>query len=184
MVDILIRPLAIEDTDKILEIQTRALRILSIGYNDRQIESLVRSQGSARYGGTRPAGSAGDEVGYVAVWEQQIVGFGLVQANLDCIAGIYVHPGFTRRGVGTQLLLALEKLSLETKVRTIYVLSSMAAVDFYRANGYELIRASGFHSDKNIWIPCMRMEKRLNNGQEDSFVDWIIASASELWAKL
>jgi putative acetyltransferase len=173
MVDILIRPLAIEDMDKILRLQTSALRILSAGYSDRQIESLVRSQGTAR--------SAGDEVGYVAVCEQQIVGFGLVQVSLECIAGIYVHPDFTRCGVGTRLLLALEKLSRSRKITTMYVLSSLAAVDFYRANGYELIRASGFHSEGNIWIPCMRMEKRLIGGLEDSFLDSMIASVTGLW---
>jgi putative acetyltransferase len=173
MLDILIRPLAIEDTDQILKLQTSALRILSAGYNSRQIESLVRSQGTAR--------SAGDELGYVAVCEQRIVGFGLVQVSLEFIAGIYVHPSFTRRGVGTKLLLALEKFSLERKVKRMHVLSSMAAVDFYRANGYELIRASGFHSEANIWIPCMRMEKRLGKGLEDSFLDSVITSVSGLW---
>jgi putative acetyltransferase len=173
MLDILIRPLAIEDMDKILKLQTSALRILSAGYSDRQIESLVRGQGAAR--------SAGDEVGYVAVCAQQMVGFGLVQVSSEYIAGIYVHPGFARRGIGTRLLLALEKLSLERKVKTMHVLSSMAAVDFYRANGYELIQADGFHSEENIWIPCMRMEKRLIVGLEDSFLDSMIASVSGVW---
>jgi hypothetical protein len=59
MGDMLIRPLVIADTDTILKIQTSALRTLSTGYNDQQIESLVRSQGTARSGGDVFDGSGG-----------------------------------------------------------------------------------------------------------------------------
>ncbi|WP_412973433.1 GNAT family N-acetyltransferase [Pseudanabaena sp. PCC 6802] len=74
---------------------------------------------------------------------------------------MYVHPNFIRRGIGSQLLEALEKIAMDRGDETINVLSSLATENFYRANGYQLIRKSGFYSEYTTWIPCVNFKKEL-----------------------
>ena len=45
-------------------------------------------------------------------------------------------------------------------------MASLSSVDFYKANGYEVIRKSGFHSEFSTWIECVNLEKRLDEMTE------------------
>ncbi|NES23229.1 MAG: GNAT family N-acetyltransferase [Symploca sp. SIO3E6] len=144
-----------KDFKKIIELQTHSLRNLSPNYNSTQIESLVRSQASAR--------SAEDEISFVAEYEHEILGFASFLKQKSQISGIYVHPSFIRQGIGTKLLELVEKIAIDGGDKAIYVTSSLSTVTFYQANGYQLIRQSGFYSEEKIWIPCINLEKQLIN---------------------
>jgi GNAT superfamily N-acetyltransferase len=143
-----------EDSEKIIELQTSSLRKLSSSYDSNQIESLVRSQASLRF--------AQAEIGFVAEHENEIVGFasGLVQPP-GIISGVYVHPNLIRQGIGTRLLKAVEKIAIDRGNEAIHVFSSLATVKFYQANGYQLIRKSGFYSETKTWIPGVILKKQL-----------------------
>jgi GNAT superfamily N-acetyltransferase len=142
-----------EDSKKILEVQANSLRNLSSSYSSIQIDSLIRGQAAVRF--------KGDEIIVVAEYENEVIGFACIAADKPSIAGVYVHPNFIRRGIGSQLLEALEKIAIERRDETINVLSSLATENFYRANGYQLIRKSGFHSERTTWIPCVNLKKEL-----------------------
>ncbi|NEP58561.1 MAG: GNAT family N-acetyltransferase [Symploca sp. SIO2G7] len=148
-----IRPSTSQDLKKIIELQTYSLRNLSPNYNTTQIESLVRSQASARL--------AENEIGLVAEHENEIIGFASFLILNSQISGVYVHPSFTRQGIGTGLLEAVEKRAIDRGYGTIYVTSSLSTVNFYRENDYQLIRQSGFYSEEKTWIPCINLEKQL-----------------------
>ena len=148
-----IRPSKPKDSKKIIELQTHSLRKLSPNYNSTQIESLVRSQASARF--------AEDEIGFVAESEQEIIGFASILIHRSRIAGVYVHPSFIRQGIGTALLKEVEKIPIDRGDAAIYVTSSISTVNFYQANGYQVIRPSGLYSEGKVWIPCMNLEKQL-----------------------
>jgi len=143
-----------EDLEKILELQASSLKLLaSKEYNARQIESLIRSQKSAR--------SKYKEIVFVAYFHSKLVGFASLSVNTPTINAIFVHPAFKRLGIGTRLLETIEHTAIEKNYRTIYVMSSLSAVDFYRAMGYEKTHKSGFWSESKTWIPCVNMQKQL-----------------------
>jgi putative acetyltransferase len=148
-----IRPLMHDDLEKILEVQSSALRTSSASYSAIQIESLVRGQASARLDP--------DEKGFVAESDHEIVGFVSFLLKRPNIAGIYVHPDFMRQGIGTQLLAYLERFIIDEGYQSIYVSSSLIAVEFYKNSGYQKVLKSGFYSEGKIWVQCEILEKHL-----------------------
>ncbi|BDA70523.1 acetyltransferase, gnat family [Calothrix sp. PCC 7716] len=142
-----------EDLDNILKLQADSLRALSPCYNSSQVESLIRSQGLARRNS--------DEIVFVAEQNSEIVGFSCLISNDSRIGGIFVHPNFIRQGIGTDLLDAIEKVAIKNQCKVIDVTSSLAAVKFYQANGYQTIRESGFFSEAAVWVPCVNLSKKL-----------------------
>ena len=151
--DIEIRLAKSEDSEDILELQANSLKILSSqDYNPRQIESLIRSQKSARFI---------NEIIFVAEGNNRLVGFASLLVHTAQIGAMFVHPDFVRQGIGTRLITAIESAAIEKRYKTIYVVSSLSAVKFYQANGYEVIGQLGLWSDNKTWIPCSNMRKQL-----------------------
>lgn len=147
-----------EDLEKVLELQSSSIKLMSSDYNPRQIESLVRSQFSARL--------RSNEIVFLASYKDELVGFACLDINSFQfggfqIGGVYVHPNFVRQGIGTQLLELIEKTAIEKGCQVISVLSSLTACNFYKARGYKVIHQSGFFSHWNVWIPCLIMKKSL-----------------------
>ena len=165
--DIHIRQSKPEDLPEILQLQADSLRTLS-SYNSTQIESLVRSQKISKF--------QFSETIFVAEYENKIVGFTYFISLWDfSLGGMFVHPSFMRRGIGTKLLNTIEQIAIEKKFRVIKVTSSLPSVDFYKANGYEVIRQSGFHSEFKTWIECVNLEKRLSGVTEiENCFQWFI----------
>jgi putative acetyltransferase len=142
-----------EDIEKVLELQSSSIRLMSPDYNPRQIESLVKSQTSARF--------HHNEILFLASYKDELVGFACLINNSFQIGGLYVHPNFLRQGIGTQLLEVIEKTAIEKGCQAISVLSSLTAINFYKARGYQGIRQSGFFSEQDVWIPCLLLNKSL-----------------------
>ncbi|TAE58888.1 MAG: GNAT family N-acetyltransferase [Nostocales cyanobacterium] len=143
-----------EDFENILALQEISLRLLiSKEYNSQQIESLIRDQRLAR---TRL-----DEIIFLAHSGSQLVGFAALLRHTPEIGAVFVHPDFIRQGIGTNLLKAVENKAIENKYKTIYVMSSLSAVNFYRSLGYERIQKSGFYSEGKIWVSSVNMKKQL-----------------------
>ncbi|HIK03707.1 MAG TPA: GNAT family N-acetyltransferase [Trichormus sp. M33_DOE_039] len=152
--DVQIRLFKPEDLEHILKIQADSLRRLSPSYSLTQIEALVNSQRSVRL--------YMNEIIVVAEYKHEIIGFASMLYRQSRISGIYVHPNFARQGIGTQILIALEKLAIQNKFKIIDVVSSLSAVKFYQENGYQIIGESGFYCQNNVWIDCVDLEKQLS----------------------
>lgn len=151
--EILIRLATSEDLDKIIEIQTNSLRVLTIPYyNSKQIESLILSQKKARFK---------NEIIFVADYDHKSIGFSSLLLNSHQIGGIYVSPDFIHQGVGSKLLKALEEAAVEKKYKVIFVSSSLSAISFYQVKGYKIVNKESFYSEGRILIPCVKMRKRL-----------------------
>ena len=143
-----------EDLEAIADLQASSISLLSSGkYNERQIKSLIKSQRSARI--------AGKEAAFIACHGSTLVGFASLLDHQPIIGAIYVHPDFTLKGIGRRLADTLEEKAIQRNHRRIYVMSSLEAVEFYRAIGYRKAYRSGFWSDGPIWIPCVYMQKQL-----------------------
>lgn len=71
----------------------------------------------------------------VALLDSEIAGFASLQDN-ETFSMLYVHPNAARRGVGSALAEAIEKLAHARGVATLTVDASDAARDFFAARGY------------------------------------------------
>ena len=154
-----IRQASFFDLRQIQQVQARSLRELSAQhYSVEQIESLVISQ-ALSYLNLLPLVSTPV---YVAVTrdthnKEKIIGAGFLSAGFSSIDGLYVHPKFSRRGVGTQLLRHLESIACQYH-RSLFVTSSMVAVPFYQKAGYSIEHSYQIQSEGHL-IDCEFMAK-------------------------
>ena len=76
-------------------------------------------------------------------------------------AGVYVRGAATRAGVGSALLRTAEAAAMAAGARSIHLDSSLAAVEFYKANGFDEV-GRGEH---RLWsgrsMACVFMRKVL-----------------------
>lgn len=84
------------------------------------------------------ASDMASRVNYLAVQDGKIVGFAQYEPP-DHIDMTYVHPDFTRKGVGRALLGALKKDATHRGVQELHTEASITARPFFEACGYELI---------------------------------------------
>ncbi|MGO8739518.1 GNAT family N-acetyltransferase [Rhodoblastus sp.] len=75
------------------------------------------------------------ELTIVALIGGEIAGFASLK-GADCLDMVYVHPAFARRGVGTVLCAAMEKLAGARKAATLTADVSDCAQGFFAARKY------------------------------------------------
>ncbi|MEL6903151.1 MAG: GNAT family N-acetyltransferase [Cyanobacteria bacterium J06606_4] len=162
--DFHIRPADAKDIPAILALQALSLRVLSAQtYSAEQIESLVRSQGAARVASF----NAGDEVIFVACLgaeasgAAQLIGVVAFIAWRSQIGGLFVHPGYVRRGVASGLMSEVELMAAQQRQRVMRVMSSLVAVPFYESMGYSrLFSRTVCFEDRPV--DCVEMAKPLD----------------------
>jgi putative acetyltransferase len=92
-----------------------------------------------------------------------IVGFSSLGINE--VNAVYVHPQYTRMGVGTLLLNAVETEAMAQNMKKLKLSASITAVPFYQARGYRVIEHS-FHTLRSaVKIKSVSMEKSLESGR-------------------
>jgi len=76
-----------------------------------------------------------ERVCLVAESENRLIGTIALEGNE--LLTFFVHPDFQTRGVGTQLLDAIEKLAISHEVTLLTCKASITAVPFYTKKGYK-----------------------------------------------
>jgi GNAT superfamily N-acetyltransferase len=147
-----------EEIESIIDLQTLAILNLHPDfrkYSRKQADSLISGQANIRrmYWEWETIIVAEDN-------NRDLAGFACLSNYGSRINGLYVHPDFMRQGVGTQLLIEIERIGIERGIRTLWVMSSIEATDFYKKNGYTIHRNDGFSKDFE-WIPCQLIKKEL-----------------------
>jgi putative acetyltransferase len=104
---------------------------------------------------------ASDEVLFVAEDNNStIIGFSSFDKNGD-INAVYVHPDYIRKGVGKQLLNAVETEALVHKFKKLQISASITAIHFYKSQSYKFIKYSSHILHSGVTIPCALMGKTL-----------------------
>jgi len=98
----------------------------------------------------------------VALVEKEVAGFATLEGN-ETIEMLYVHPDFSRQGVGATLLDALEKLAAARGTTTLEVEASDAARDFFAKRGFTAQSRNTVEIDGE-WLGRTRMTKALVKG--------------------
>jgi len=106
------------------------------------------------------------EIFYIAVAESdgkcEVLGFASHNVSADQHrTAVYVRGKVSRRGVGAALFRAAEAVALTRGATSIHVDASLAAVEFYRAQGFREVS----RGDHQLWsgrmMPCVFMRKDL-----------------------
>jgi N-acetylglutamate synthase-like GNAT family acetyltransferase len=149
-----------QEIESIIDLQTLALLNPHSDfrkYSTKQVDALVKGQAQMRRLCSQY--SQLETIVVAEDYNRDLAGFACL-SNFNKINGVYVHPDFMRRGIGAQLLTEIERIVINRKIKTIWVLSSIEATDFYRKNGYAIQRNNGFYKGLE-WIPCQLMKKEL-----------------------
>ena len=84
---------------------------------------------------------------FVAESGGEVVGFGSLDIGFECsvcargtVHLLYVHKDCQRKGVGREILKALENYAQETAVSELSVYASITAKPFFSAMGYRFVR--------------------------------------------
>jgi len=94
----------------------------------------------------------------VALQDNMIVGVGSLKENE--ITALYISASFIGKGIGKEILKALEIIARAKSVKIIGLHSSTTACGFYTKYGYKRVKDS-FHVIDGKNIPCIVMEKSL-----------------------
>ena len=143
-------------------------KMLSCHYTQDEVEHLLSLQSRRTYASlmsnghciVAEDGSTGD-----------ILAFGCMGkcSSDDFTAGcdhelhkLYVAPSVSRRGLGSELYLELERRVVSQGGRGIGVISTLNAVPFYQARGFEVTVEDGVVHFGERPFECKYLEKRLN----------------------
>jgi len=139
-----IRPGTPADAEAVLEAHNAAIEELGAAvYDDEQVAAWSAGHSPDDY-----EFDADDRYVVVAEIDGAVRGFGslsyhpgehLTAAVDGEVTGMYVHPEVAGEGVGTALLEHLETRARERELGALGMWSSMNAVPFYEAQGYERV---------------------------------------------
>ncbi|OKH28051.1 GNAT family N-acetyltransferase [Chroogloeocystis siderophila] len=156
--DITVRKARQEDAEAICHVHCVSVRTLCANnYTPEQIEAWI---GSSEPENFRKALLERGEIVFVAEIAGAIAGFSSLFKNE--IYAVYVHPDYTRRGVGTRLLNAVEKEAIFQHITKLKLIASTTSEPFYQAHGYQVLERSFHALSSGTQIPCVYMEKLLN----------------------
>jgi putative acetyltransferase len=102
-----------------------------------------------------------NEYRLIAEIDRQVVGIGALAFENSELRACYVAPAAGRRGVGSALVLEIERAARERGLSALELDSSITAEAFYRKQGYEA-RERGEHILRNgPRMACVKMRKSL-----------------------
>jgi putative acetyltransferase len=147
----------IEDTLKISEVHSASIQCLCQNdYDLEKIESWISLLNPTIY-----EQALLEKILIVAELKNQIVGFGILDFVNSELSAVYVHPSFSRQGVGKEILLNLEVLAVGKGVEELILYSTVNAVKFYEHYGYLEEYKTVFNLRNGTSLSCTKMHKQL-----------------------
>jgi putative acetyltransferase len=152
------------DAERIAAAHLDSIRSLGARYYD---SGIVQEWGANIQPAMYTAAMAEGELFFVALDAQarelDVLGFSSthIHDGRHRIA-VYVRGRAARRGVGSALFREAELAARAHGATSIHVDASLAAVDFYRANGFERIRRGEHRLRSGLMMPCVFMRKPLD----------------------
>jgi putative acetyltransferase len=158
-----VRRAELADIDDIAAAHLDSIR--SIGA--RYYEPAIVSDWSARVqGDLYVRAMAAGEVFFVAVGElgeeREVLGFSSHRIDgQEHRTGVYVRDRAARLGIGSALFRSAEAAAMRAGATSIHVAASLAAVEFYRANGFEEVARGQHRLASGRPMACVFMRKNL-----------------------
>ncbi|HNT77774.1 MAG TPA: GNAT family N-acetyltransferase [Anaerolineae bacterium] len=150
----IIRSFEPEDAEGLSQLIIQNLRqVNSQDYSTEAIEALIPS-----YTPEKLIELAGQQLTLVSVMGDEVVG----TATLDCdrVRNVFVEVALHQKGIGRELMLAIEDHARQRRFKKLFLLSGLSAQGFYQKLGYTIVKR--FDNDLNgIPLPVVQMEKDL-----------------------
>lgn len=154
---LIIRKAEPEDCPSIAHVHSDAVRAISTGlYTPEEIEAWAVPRTPESY-----QQSILTKEFYVAVEDDVMVGFGVLNQESREIEAVYVSPDVLRRGVGLMILGQLEERARVLGLEVLSLNASLNAVGFYQRAGYLGQHESKYRLSSGVEISCIPMVKRL-----------------------
>jgi putative acetyltransferase len=151
-----LRPFLPSDTPLLAEIFRASIAELTAeDYSEAQQAAWMAFAGDEEAFGTRLAG----ELTLVATIDGEAVGFAALKGK-DEVDMLYVHPAVAGRGVGAQLMDALEKLAAARGAMKLTADASDTALGFFERRGYVPQQRNSVACD-NEWLANTTVQKTL-----------------------
>lgn len=99
---------------------------------------------------------------YVAIYNNQVIGTGMINIETGKIDAIFVHPNHMRKGIGKKIVEFLEDLALNCGLKTLTLESTLNAAGFYRACGFEGNEVGTYISPKGVSLEFIHMVKGIS----------------------
>lgn len=172
-----LRPATVDDVPVLTALIERSVRELQAGdYSRDQLDSALRCvygvDSTLIADGTYFVVQTGATIVACGGWSRRKTLYGgdrlagredsLLDPARDAakIRAFFVHPEWTRRGLGTLILDACEKAALEAGFRRFEMGATLTGVALYRARGYEASEEIAVPLDNGLSLPVVRMGKR------------------------
>ena len=153
--NITVRHATANDCAGILASHVAAIRELCAGdYSDTQ---LLTWSSRLTPDGYLPA--IASHLFLVAEHHSQVIGFAEFAPASGEVIAVYVHPRYSRQGVGTMLFQAVERHALEAGTHELYLSSSITAVPFYKRFGFLAGQQTSHRLGDGTEIPCVPMRR-------------------------
>jgi GNAT superfamily N-acetyltransferase len=75
------------------------------------------------------------------------------------VRAMFVHPDWTRRGLGRRILEACEEAARREGFRRLALLATLAGVPLYEAYGFTAVEERAAVLPDGVSLPCVAMEK-------------------------
>ena len=75
------------------------------------------------------------------------------------VRAMFVHPGWTRRGLGRRILEACEDAARREGFTQLYLMSTLAGLPLYRAYGFRPIEETEITLPDGMRVPAVAMDK-------------------------
>lgn len=153
-----IRPAQVADIASAWQVRTAAVRLgCASHYTAQEIAVWSASPPSARYPGLFSDGCA-----VVAQHAGGMLGYAVIDVAAAEVDAIFVSPAHGGRGIGKQLLSALEAIAATHGLARLQLNAALNAVPFYQAYGYLALRSERYPHPSGISLASVYMEKPLN----------------------
>ncbi|RJQ59831.1 MAG: GNAT family N-acetyltransferase [Desulfobacteraceae bacterium] len=88
-----------------------------------------------------------------------LAGFGEVAPNRNLLVAIYINPDYVRQGVGSAILVELERLACKKNLQFLQLDSSLTAFPFYETHGYKSLGRDVHILRNGKKMECVKMRK-------------------------
>ena len=174
-----IRQATTEDVPALQRLIDASVRVLSLPYYDReQIESSLTNvfgvDSQLIQDGTYFVAEIAGQIVGAGGWSKRRTLFGGDQAKPDQIdelldpttdaariRAFYVHPDWSRKGIGRRIAEACEQAAREAGFGALELIATLPGEPLYTALGYSIVEPFDIPLPNRQSLPAFRMEKRL-----------------------
>jgi putative acetyltransferase len=151
-----IRKATVDDALSIMQLHERSvLELCRDDYTPEQLKDWLSISTLERYQIRLERHRA-----YLAEQDGKMIGYVRWHPETNELCSIFVDPDFVRQGVATKLMEVAEKDAKDRGVEELWLDSSLTAVPFYEAIGWNYVEQS-MHGT----LECVKMTKKLHRGK-------------------